>query len=102
MNPIRSYFQWHDAKYLAHAENPDKNRAAIKMLGPLRVFLVLSTALAGSLLVAAIALIVSNPGSLPEYWVPVLSVLFGYGVLSYTWVTEALLFRRYIEDHKKI
>jgi len=102
MNPIQSYFQWHDAKYLKHAESPDKNRPAIKMFRTLRVFTLVATALAGAFLVALTALIISKPGSLPEYWVPVLAVLFGYSALLYTWVTEALLFRRYIEDHRKI
>ena len=102
MNPIQSYFQWHDARYLERAEDPKKNRADIRMYHTLRVVLLLATVLAGTFLVAATALIVCSLGSLPEYWLPVLSVLFGYGALLYMWTTEALLFRRYIEDQKKI
>lgn len=53
-------------------------------------------------LVVATILVVCRPGFLPEFWLPVLSVLFGYGAFLYMWVAEALLFRRYIEDHRKI
>ena len=102
MNPIQSYFNWHDARYLKHAEDPQKNRSAIKMFRVLRVFLLLATALAGVFLGTTVALSVLKPGILPDYGMLILSGLFGFGAIIYTWVTEALLFRRYIENHRKI
>jgi hypothetical protein len=101
MNPIQSYFRWHDAKYLERAKDPKKNRADIRMFHTLRVVLLLAMFLIFTFLVAATTLIVSGSVSLAEYWLAVLSVLLGYAAFSYTWITEALLFRRYIEEQRK-
>jgi hypothetical protein len=102
MNPIQSYFRWHDAKYLAHNEDRQKNRAAIRLFRTLRVLLFLVTLVASALLVVATALAVSKPGFLPTYGVPLSAVAFCFSLLFYTWVTEALLFRQYVEDHRNI
>ena len=101
MSPIQSYFRWHDAMYLRRLEDPKKNRAAIKTFRQLRAFFFVVTILAFASLAAAIVLFALKPRVFPEYTIVLLSVLFGYGVLMYTWVAEAHLFRSYIHTHQK-
>lgn len=99
MNPIRSYFEWHDANYLARAQDARKNQRDIHILQVLRVFLLITSALLGVVHVVVVALLILERP--PAYSIPMLAFLFTASVLSYTWVTEALLFRRYIEAHKE-
>ncbi len=99
MNPIQSYFDWHDARYLAHAADPRKNRTTIKSLRILRVALFLATVLTLLVLTAAVGLKVFREDLLPEEGVLVPGVLLPQFALSYIWVTEALVFRRYIDSH---
>lgn len=99
MNPIRSYFEWHDAKYLARTVDARKNHFDIRWLLISRVVLFIASSLCGVCLVGSLlAMRLGSEGS--GYAVLALMVLFGFCVLMYTWVTEALLFCRYIEEHR--
>jgi hypothetical protein len=69
------------------------------MLAVLRVVLLITSALLGIAQVVVVALLIlEHP---PDYSILIVAFLFGTSIFSYTWVTEALLFRRYIEDHKR-
>jgi membrane protease YdiL (CAAX protease family) len=98
MNPVRSYFQWHDRMYLRHMEDPRKLRREIRMFSALRMVLFVLSAVLWMLLVAAIALTLVQKSVLPETTILVLAVVSAPVILFYTWVTEALLFRQYIQE----
>ena len=99
MNPIQSYFEWHDAKYLARANDPGKNQRDIRLFRVMRVALFLATALILVLLLTGVVLIALRKDSLVEDSVFVLGVMLPPVALFEVWVTEALLFRRYINEH---
>ena len=99
MNPIQSYFEWHDARCLARAGDPRKNQSDIRLLRLMRVALFLTEALILVLLLAAGVLAALRKGSLAEDSVFVLGVMLAPVTLFYGWVAEALLFRRYINEH---
>jgi membrane protease YdiL (CAAX protease family) len=101
MNPVRSYFQWHDRKYLRYMEDPRKLRGAIRMFSAMRVVLFVLSAVLWTLLLAAMALTLIQKSVLPEATIPVLGVVFAPVIIFYTWVTEALLFRQYIQKHNE-
>ncbi len=96
MNPIRAYFRWHDSKYIARAQDPRKNQFDLQWLRVLRIVLLITTGIGWLVLV----LILLSPSLFPRYALAVTVILCSYSVFSYTWVTEAFLFRRYIEDHR--
>lgn len=96
INPISKYFDWHDSKYLSRALKPEKNQFDIKMFSILRVVSFLSflgsyTALIFSFVWPAVIDIGSKI---------FLAFSVGFLMLFYTWVTEALLFRKYIETYR--
>jgi hypothetical protein len=99
MNPIRSYFEWHDAKYLARAANPRKNQSDVRLLRLMRVPLFLATLFILVLLLAAVVLETLRSDSALEDSILALGVMLPPFTLFYAWVTEALLFRRYIDEH---
>ena len=99
MKPIQSYFDWHDARVLARVGDSLRNQRDIRLLRTMRVPLFVSTALIFVLLLGAAALTALSGGSLAEEAVLVFGVLFAPVTLFYTLVTEALLFRRYVDEH---
>jgi hypothetical protein len=97
MNPIRFYFEWHDAKHLARTADPRKNQFDIRFLRIPRVVLFITSILSGACLLGL--LIAAHLAS--GYTVLAFVFIYLFSVLMYAWVTEALLFRRYIEDHRR-
>jgi hypothetical protein len=102
--PIRSYFEWHDAKCLARARDPRKNQNDVRLLRVMRVPLFLGILFIFVLLSAAVVLAVMRSDSVFEHSIledsiPVLAVMLPLFLFFYAWVTEALLFRRYIDEH---
>jgi hypothetical protein len=103
MNPVKSYFRSHDTKYLAHAENPGKLQGTIRILRVVRVVLFLLSAPLWAMLVAGIAIMVVADDFrdiFPEVAIPGVGVIFALILLFDAWVTEALLFRQYIQKHQ--
>jgi hypothetical protein len=96
MNPIRAYFKWHDSKYIARTQDPRKNQFDLQWLIVLRPLLLVTTGIGWLFIV----LMLLFPSLFPDYALALTVILFSYSVFSYSWVTEAFLFRRYIEDHR--
>ncbi len=69
------------------------------MLRVLRVVLLITSTLLGAVHVVVVALLILQRP--PTHSIAILVFLFAASIFSYTWVTEALLFRRYIEAHKE-
>lgn len=100
MNPVQSYFRWHDAKYLAYAENPRKLERSLRMLAATRLVLFLLSALLWMALVGVLAVTILHRDLFPEASLPALTAISVPVWLCYVLVTEAFLFRRYIREHK--
>lgn len=94
MNPFNLFFRWHDTRYLARTKDPNKNRFDIRFLAFFRPVMLIALIL--SYVFFGITLFV------PDWMILKMTFLFltSFCIVMYTWVTEALLFRQYIEEHR--
>ena len=92
---IRKYFDWYDKKYLARAEDRKKNESDIKWLSILRLILFI---ICICMFIIVPVVIIWN---LLHKNIITFLVIFGFMcALSYAWVSEGLLFRRYVEKQR--
>ena len=97
INPIKKYFEWHDSKYLRRTLRPEKNQLDIKVFSFFRIILFLSFFSGYVSLLISLVWTGFLSGSAKFFLVFSVTHL----MLFYLWVTEGLLFRKYIEENRK-
>lgn len=96
INPLKEYFEWHDRKYFASLLSADKNRVDIEVFSFLRIISFLS------LLGACVILLISFiwPDVMTRSSSFKMGIIGCFLALVYSWVSEHLLFRIYIEKNR--